>query len=72
MDIQSQKLQLIEWLAGVKDVSIIKAFWELKERKEEDWWAQLTKEQQEDIEVGLEDLESGRKKSFSDVIDKYH
>jgi hypothetical protein len=72
MDIQSQKLQLIEWLAGIKDVSVIKAFWELKEKKEHDWWNGLTEEQKEDIEAGLNDLEAGRKKNFSDVIAKYH
>jgi hypothetical protein len=38
MDIQSQKLELIEWLASVKDVSIINAFLELKEKNEADWW----------------------------------
>jgi hypothetical protein len=71
MDIQSQKLELIEWLASVKDVSIIKAFLELKEKNEADWWNNLSEEEKEDIEVGIADLEAGRKKDFKEVIKKY-
>lgn len=68
MDIQAQKLELIEWLASVNDTSIIKAILELREKKDSDWWNSLSEEQKEDIEAGLEDLEAGRKRPFDQVL----
>jgi hypothetical protein len=68
MNIQAQKLELIEWLASVNDVSIINAILELREKKQADWWDSLSDEQKEDIEAGLEDLEAGRKRPFDQVF----
>ena len=71
MDIQTEKLQLIEWLTGLTDLSVIEELKALKSRKESDWWDKLTREQQEDIEAGLTDLNTGRKAAFNQVMNKY-
>ena len=36
-----------------------------------DFWDELTENQKADIEAGLSDLESGKKRDFKDVISKY-
>lgn len=36
-----------------------------------DFWDELTENQKADIETGLSDLESGKKRDFKDVISKY-
>lgn len=71
MDIQTEKVQLIEWLAGRTDLSVIEEIKAFKSRKESDWWDGLTREQQEDIEAGLADLNAGRKTEFDQVMNKY-
>lgn len=71
MSLQSEKLNLIEWLIKVKDVSVIKEFIALKNKKEADWWDELTEAQQEDIEAGLKDLDKGKKRDFKKVLSDY-
>ena len=63
MDIQAEKLSLIEWLAQLQDTTVIKEIKAIKKEKEADWWGDLTIEQQQDIEAGLSDFKKGRKKN---------
>lgn len=62
MNIQSEKLGLIEWLSTLNDISIIEKLKSIKEdySKSKDWWDTLNKEELESIERGLKDLEDGR------------
>ena len=62
MNIQSEKLGLIEWLSTLKDISIIEKLKAIKEdySKSKDWWDTLNKEELESIEKGLKDLEDSR------------
>ncbi len=71
MDIQTEKLELIEWLSKLSDTSTIKEIKEIRKEREADWWDSLSKAQKEDIEAGLSDLESGRKKILSKVLSKF-
>jgi len=71
MDVQTEKLQLIEWLTGINDLSIIEDLKAFRSQKESDWWESLTQDQREDIEAGLTDLEAGRKTDFEQVMKKY-
>ena len=38
MDIQAEKLELIEWLANLNDASVIDKIKAIKSRKDLDWW----------------------------------
>ena len=53
MDIKEEKLELIQWLAGVRDVEIIKEFMNLKKTKEVDWWDTISPEEQAEISEGI-------------------
>lgn len=62
MNIQLEKLGLIEWIARLNDSAMIE---KLKNMKDEyahskDWWDQLTKEEIESINKGLKDIEDGK------------
>ena len=70
MDIQSEKLELIEWLANLNDAAVIDKIKAIKSRKDLDWWESLSEEQKQDIEAGISDLDNGRKKAFNTVIGK--
>ena len=72
MDVQTEKLQLIKWLTGINDLSIIEELKAFKSQNESDWWDGRTLEQREDIEAGLVDLEDGRKTDFDQVMKKYN
>jgi len=62
MNIQTEKLQLIEWISRLNDNSIIERLREIKYEysKSKDWWDTLKKEELESINRGLEDFKEGR------------
>ena len=49
MDLQAEKIRLIEWLAGVNDTEILTEFITLKEEKEKDWWDEISDEERAEI-----------------------
>jgi predicted transcriptional regulator len=59
MDILSEKLQLIEWLAKVNNTSVIKEFIALKKKKEKDWWNEISPQEQNEIREGLAQADRG-------------
>lgn len=62
MNIQTEKLDLIEWISKLKDTSIINKLKKIKDdyTMSEDWWDKLEKEEIESINRGLQDFEEGR------------
>ena len=62
MNIQTEKLGLIEWLSTLNDISIIEKLKSIKEdySKSKDWWDTLNKEEIESIDRGLKDLDNGK------------
>jgi predicted transcriptional regulator len=70
MNIQSEKLSLINWLTQVTDEDIIAQVKRIMIQKS-DWWDELDDHQKSDIDAGLADLDAGRKKELSEVLKKY-
>lgn len=70
MNIQSEKLSLINWLTQVTDEDIIAQVKRIIIQKS-DWWNELSDDQKADIDAGLADLDAGRKKELSEVLKKY-
>lgn len=62
MNIQTEKLNLIEWISKLNDTRIIDKLKELKDdySKSKDWWDTLKKEELDSINKGLKDFEEGR------------
>jgi predicted transcriptional regulator len=62
MNIQTEKLDLIEWISKLNDISMIERLTQIKEdfSKSKDWWDALNKEEIESINKGLSDFEEGR------------
>lgn len=76
MNIQSEKLSLIEWIAGVNDYSVIEKLLSIKEShaKTKDWYAKLNDEELASINRGLKDIEEGRMNSHKvakQIYEKY-
>ena len=71
MDIKAEKLELIQWLAGVRDIEIIKEFINLKKTKEVDWWDTISEEERAEIEEGITQANKGEVIPHEEVMEKY-
>lgn len=67
LKLQNKKIELIQWLSTLDDMSIIEKIMKLREREKSDWWNEISEEEKQSIEKGIEDANSGKVKSFSEV-----
>lgn len=71
INIQNKKIELIQWLSTLNDEVIIEKIMKLREREKTDWWDGISKEEQQSIEKGIKDADSGQLKSHSEVKKLY-
>ena len=71
MDIQTEKLRLIEWLAGLDDIKVLQQLISLKRKQEMDWWDTISMEEKEEIEMGLKQAEDNHFVNHEEVMAKY-
>lgn len=68
MDIQAEKLDIIQWLAGINDGSVILKIKELKKLNEGISSVDISIEEKVVIDRGLKSIEEGRFKTHEEVI----
>ena len=71
MDIQAEKLRLIEWLASLRDSKTISELVDFKKSKEVDWWDEISVEEKTEIEEGLVQADKGELIPHDQVMSKY-
>ncbi|MDD2564096.1 MAG: hypothetical protein PHU27_07780 [Salinivirgaceae bacterium] len=73
MNIQTQKLDLIEWISKLNDSSVIEKLRSIKEdyAKSKDWYADLNAEELASINRGLKDIDEGRLNSHESARQIY-
>lgn len=71
MDIQAEKLNLIQWLAGIDNEAIIQQFAALRKQQESDWWDEISEEERAEIEEGLAQANHGELIPHDQVMAKY-
>ena len=73
MNIQAEKLKLIEWLAGLTDASLIEKIKFLKENQaaKTDWWEEISETEKQAIDEGLADAAKGNVIAHQDVRKRY-
>ena len=71
IDIQSKKIELIQWLSTLNDESIIEKIMKLRESEKTDWWKEISKEERKSIEKGIQDADSGKLKSHIEAKKLY-
>ena len=71
MDIQAEKLRLIEWLASLKDSNTISELIAFKKSKEVDWWDEISAEEKVDVDEGLAQSDRGEVVPHKEVMAKY-
>lgn len=72
MKLESVRHELLEWLAGLEDKSLLTLLLQFKKSAEAgDWSDNLTSEQLESLKRGLSDLEKGNTIVSEDFWDSY-
>lgn len=71
MNIQAEKLYLIEWLARTSKMSVIKKLKAVKEQEEKDWWDTISASEKTAIEEGLRQADRGEVIPNKQVMSKY-
>lgn len=67
MDLQTEKLHLIEWLTGVNDLSVIRQFKALQKHNEEKVDREVTTEEKMAIDQGIDSIALGKIHSNDEV-----
>lgn len=70
-NIQSKKLELIQWLSTIEDLSILNKIIDLKTQENKDWWNSVSENEKKSIEKGLQDAEAGKLNSHSKAKQLY-
>lgn len=71
MDIQAEKLRLIEWLAKLNDTKTLNELITLKKKREVDWWDAISAEERAEIEDGLAQSDRDESVPHEQVVAKY-
>jgi len=72
MNIQNEKLKLIEWITSLQDDSIIERIKLIKmQYSPKDWWDEISDEEKAAIEEGLKDIREGRVVPHEEVKKRY-
>lgn len=71
LNIQQEKIELIQWLSTVEDKSILDKIKALRKKESKDWWNTVSNEEKKSIEIGLEDANAGKLKPHSEARKLY-
>lgn len=70
MDLKTSKLELIQAILKIDNESIIKKMTNMLQKEQEDFWNELSTEQQQEIKKGLAELDEGKRVSYNSFIKK--
>ena len=68
---QNKKIELIQWLSTLNDISIIEKIMKLRESEKSDWWNEISDAEKRSIEKGIQDVKSGKVKTHTDIKKSY-
>jgi hypothetical protein len=71
VSIQSKKLELIQWLSTIEDLSVLNKIIDLKKQENKDWWNSISENEKQSVEKGLQDAEAGKLNSHSKARQLY-
>lgn len=71
INLQEKKLELIQWLSTLDDVSIIEKIMKLRNRAKADWWNEISREEKASILQGIKDAELNNTKPHSEARKLY-
>lgn len=75
MNIEATKLELMQLLLQTQKESLLLKIKALLDEEQEDWWSEMSKTEQEEIEIGLDQGNKGEFITNEEVMkrfDKWH
>lgn len=69
--LSNKKIELIQWLSTIEDVSILNKIMDLRKKESKDWWNSISENEKKSIEVGLKDAEEGKLNNHSQARKLY-
>jgi len=70
MDLQSEKLKLIQAIINIEDINLIKEIEQLLKIEGPDWFDTISENQQQSVLRGLEQADKGESISHKEAIEK--
>jgi predicted transcriptional regulator len=70
MDLQAEKLRLIQAILNIEDISVIKDIESLLKIEGPDWFGTISENQQQSVLQGLEQAERGETITHKEAIEK--
>ena len=71
LNILNKKLELIQWLSTIEDLTIIEKIMDLRKKESKDWWNSISESEKEAIEKGLLDADAGKLNPHSNARKLY-
>jgi hypothetical protein len=72
LTIQTKKIELIQWLSAIEDISILDKIADLiTHEQKKDWWGETSAAAKNSIEKGIADAENGKLQPHSKARDLY-
>jgi hypothetical protein len=74
MNAYAEKVDIIQWIAGLEDKSTLRQLKKIKEQSDiqkNDWIDNISQKERESILRGIDDSANGRVKTHSEVRKKY-
>lgn len=67
LNIQTRKLELIQWLSNLNDSTILDKITAIRKEESKDWWLSISEIEKQSIEKGIEDADNGKLIDHSQV-----
>ena len=71
MNVETTKLELMHLLLQTQKESLLAKIKKIFEEEEGDWWNEMSKEEQEEIEVGLSEADKGNYIANETVLNQF-
>ena len=70
MDIQTTKIELVKLILNIDNKRIVEKILNLIKSEQSDFWNELSRQEQKEIQLGIKQLDAGRRISFNDFLKK--
>ncbi|MBU0764678.1 MAG: hypothetical protein KJ607_07580 [Bacteroidetes bacterium] len=71
MNIQAVKIELMRMIISTENPSVLDKIMRIVQNEKQDFWNELSKEEQDDILAGIEELDNGEKFGYEETVSKY-
>jgi hypothetical protein len=71
MNIETRKLNIINWVSHLEDEAVLSRIEELQAKKQ-DWWDMISEDEKTEIKEGISQVDKGETKSTNEVLSKYN